>query len=127
MVLVDNWFNQANEPSYSSIYRLHLHNIYHDFNALLLPEELENLKKSEEFLSTYSYKTVTLDTTHTFVSLTLDFETGLWSISNFGKDVIKIVVGFKLGEDIIISVLDSGVWPESASYNYDRMSEISAR
>ncbi|KAF3452420.1 hypothetical protein FNV43_RR02853 [Rhamnella rubrinervis] len=72
----------------------------HGFSASFGLEELENLKKSPGFVSAYSDKTATVDTTD---FLSLNPFTGLWPASNYG-------------EDIIIGVLDSGVWPESESF-----------
>ena len=54
-------------------------------------------------MSAYSDKTATVDTTHTTDFLSLNTSAGLWPASNYG-------------EDIIVGVVDSGVWPESESF-----------
>ncbi|KAK4345710.1 hypothetical protein RND71_035886 [Anisodus tanguticus] len=63
------------------------------------------------FLSAYKDRTVEAHTTHTSEFLKLKPSSGLWPASGFGQDVI-------------IGVLDSGVWPESASFRDDGLSEI---
>ncbi|KAF3452418.1 hypothetical protein FNV43_RR02851 [Rhamnella rubrinervis] len=80
----------------------------HGFSASLSLEQLENLKNLPGFVSAYGDKTLTVDTSHTTDFLSLNPSTGLWPASNYG-------------EDIIIGVLHSGVWPESESFNDNGM------
>ncbi|XP_059296356.1 subtilisin-like protease SBT3 [Lycium ferocissimum] len=86
-------------------------NVIHGFSAVLSKDEYEALKKSPGYLSAYKDKPVEAHTTHTFEFLKLNPASGLWPVSGFGQDVI-------------IGVLDSGVWPESASFRDDGLSEI---
>jgi hypothetical protein len=62
------------------------------------------LKKTPGFISAYRDKTVNLDSTHTPEFLSLNPSVDLWPDSNFG-------------EDVIVGVLDPGIWPESKSFN----------
>ncbi|XP_060176889.1 subtilisin-like protease SBT3 [Lycium barbarum] len=86
-------------------------NVLHGFSAVLSKDEYEALKKSPGYLSAYKDRPVEAHTTHTSEFLKLNPASGLWPVSGFGQDVI-------------IGVLDSGVWPESASFRDDGLSEI---
>ncbi|KAF9602798.1 hypothetical protein IFM89_031567 [Coptis chinensis] len=89
-------------------------NAIHGFSAVLSLEEVQELKKSHGFVSAYPDKIVKLDTTHTFVFLSLNTEFGLWPQTNYGKDVI-------------IGMMDTGVWSDSRSFNDDGMTEVPTR
>ncbi|CAJ1821881.1 unnamed protein product [Sphenostylis stenocarpa] len=80
------------------------------FSAVLTSEELAAVKNSLGFVAAYPDRTATIDTTHTFEFLSLDSSSGLWHASNFG-------------EDVIVGVIDSGVWPENESFKDDGMTK----
>ncbi|KAJ0971977.1 hypothetical protein J5N97_019936 [Dioscorea zingiberensis] len=86
-------------------------NVMHGFSAVLSSEELQVLKQMPSFLSAYKDTEVTMDTTHTYEFLSLNMGAGLWPASNYG-------------EGVIIGVIDSGVWPESGSFNDKEMTEV---
>ncbi|WOK94217.1 hypothetical protein Cni_G02919 [Canna indica] len=76
--------------------------------------QLEELKRSPGFLSCYRDAPVKKDTTHTFDFLKLSPIAGLWPVRNFE-------------DDIIIGVVDTGVWSESASYREDGLALVPSR
>lgn len=80
----------------------------HGFSVLLSPDELQALRNISGVISAYSDKIVTLDTTHSQEFLSLSPSIGLWPASSYG-------------EDVIIGIIDSGVWPESESFKGDGM------
>lgn len=89
-------------------------NAINGFAALLSPSDLKALEKSPGFVSSVRDASVTLDTTHSSKFLGLDSNHGLWPTSDFGHDVI-------------IGVVDTGVWPESKSFNDVGLGQIPSR
>lgn len=86
----------------------------HGFTARLTPSQLKQLKKSHGIVAVYSDMVVNKDTTHTTDFLGLDTSAGLWPASNYG-------------EDMIIGVVDTGVWPESRSFHDDGLPVVPPR
>ncbi|KAL3321904.1 hypothetical protein AABB24_039493 [Solanum stoloniferum] len=89
-------------------------NAIHGFSASLTPSELQVIKKSQGYLSSTKDMTVKIDTTHTSQFLGLNSNSGAWPKSDYGRDVI-------------IGLVDTGVWPESKSYNDNGMTDVPSR
>ncbi|KAM0946242.1 putative tripeptidyl-peptidase II [Dioscorea sansibarensis] len=86
----------------------------HGFSAMLSGEELQALKQMPSFLFAHQDREATMDTTYTYEFLSLNMTSGLWPASNFG-------------EDVIVGVIDTGVWPESGSFMDSGMSQVPKR
>lgn len=77
-------------------------------------DELESLKNSPGFISAHNDRLIVPDTTRTYKFLGLNTASGIWPAS-------------KYGEDAIIGVVDSGMWPESPSFRDEGLTGIPAR
>ncbi|XP_038715105.1 subtilisin-like protease SBT3 [Tripterygium wilfordii] len=88
--------------------------VMNGFSASLTPSELEALKGTLGYIFSVKDLPVKKHTTHTSEFLGLNPKFGAWPASEYGRDVI-------------IGVVDTGVWPESESYNDQGMSEIPSR
>ncbi|KAK4396842.1 Subtilisin-like protease SBT1.8 [Sesamum angolense] len=93
---------------------------YNGFAAALSDEEVESLRQSDSVLDVYEDPVYTLHTTRTPEFLGLATE-------------LAPSVGYSLQElnqasqDVIIGVLDTGVWPESKSFSDKVMADVPAR
>lgn len=83
-------------------------NALHGFSVALSPQQLESLKETPGFISAYRDRATTLDTTASYAFLSLNISRGLWPASNYGQNVV-------------VGVVDSGIWPESDSFKDDGM------
>ncbi|KAK6939617.1 Subtilisin-like protease, fibronectin type-III domain [Dillenia turbinata] len=89
-------------------------NVMHGFSARLTLTELEVLKTSPGYVSSYKDLPVKADTTHSCQFLGLSSSSGAWPLT-------------KYGDGIIIGLVDTGIWPESESYNDDGMASVPSR
>ncbi len=88
--------------------------VFHGFSAVLTEEEVLRLEAMPGVVGVYPDSFKQLHTTRTPEFLGLNYSQGLWPESH-------------LGVDVIIGVLDSGVWPESNSFSDHRMPPVPAR
>ncbi|MCO5569566.1 hypothetical protein L7F22_023281 [Adiantum nelumboides] len=89
-------------------------NVCHGFTAKLTPAQALVVKQMHGVVSVVEDGIMQLQTTRTPEFLGLNRVRGVWPASGFGKDVI-------------IGVMDSGIWPERESFNDMMMGPIPAR
>lgn len=83
---------------------LHLYsNVFHGFSASLTEEQVQVMESMPGVNGVIPDGKKELHTTHTPDFLGLNASRGLWPESKFG-------------EDVIVAVLDTGIWPESSSF-----------
>ncbi|KAK2353303.1 subtilisin protease SBT1.7 [Trifolium repens] len=82
----------------------------HGFSAHLTPSQADHLKSHPDILSIQPDQIRHLHTTHTPSFLGLAESSGLWPNSHFASDVI-------------IGVLDTGIWPELQSFSDPSLSK----
>ncbi|KAD6119135.1 hypothetical protein E3N88_10406 [Mikania micrantha] len=88
--------------------------VMHGFSAKLTSCQLHELEKSPAHVTTHKESFGKMLTTHTPRFLGLNRGSGIWPTASYGKDVI-------------IGVIDTGIWPESESFNDNGMSEVPSR
>ncbi|XP_058738808.1 subtilisin-like protease SBT3 [Vicia villosa] len=89
-------------------------NVMNGFSAILSPLELEALKTIPGYISSIRDLPVKPDTTHSPQFIGLNPISGTWPTAQYGQNVI-------------IGLIDSGIWPESESLKDDDMPNIPSR
>ncbi|XP_077236374.1 subtilase family protein [Tasmannia lanceolata] len=93
---------------------------FHGFSASLDPQQALALQRSESVLGIYPDPVYQLHTTRTPGFLGLDSNMGLWA-GHSSQDLDQA------SQDVIVGVLDTGIWPESESFHDTGMPEIPSR
>ncbi|XP_030476600.1 subtilisin-like protease SBT3 [Syzygium oleosum] len=88
--------------------------VIHGFSARLTLSELAKIEKSPAHRVTLKESFGKLFTTHSSKFLGLKHSSGLWPTSS-------------CGEGVIIGILDTGIWPESASFSDNGMPPVPPR
>jgi len=81
--------------------------VFNGFSAMLTDDEVRALKKNSKVVAITADSILQLDTSYTPGFLGLDGPNGLWA---------KLGGQGAAGEDMIIGIVDSGIWPEHASF-----------
>ncbi|KAF8405005.1 hypothetical protein HHK36_009900 [Tetracentron sinense] len=114
-----NWYTStlSSLSSPDGILPTHLYTYTHvmnGFSAVLSQSQLHQLQKMPGHVTTYPETFGQLHTTHTPKFLGLNKHAGLWPASGFG-------------DDIIVGIIDTGIWPESESFNDHGMPPVPER
>ncbi|KAK3222025.1 hypothetical protein Dsin_009050 [Dipteronia sinensis] len=107
-----SWYMSMLSSSSKHIYTYT--NSIHGFSAILTSSELESLKNSPGYVSSTRDHPLKVHTTHTPQFLGLSSSSGAWPASNYG-------------EGVIIGLVDTGIWPESESFNDQGMTKVPSR
>ncbi|RZC76278.1 hypothetical protein C5167_000460 [Papaver somniferum] len=84
----------------------HYHKSFRGFSAILTPEQAEKLRDTKSVISVFESKSYQLHTTHSWEFLGID------AIPPKDEQM-----KMDPNSDVIIGVIDTGVWPESQSFN----------
>ncbi|BFG21822.1 hypothetical protein CerSpe_080950 [Prunus speciosa] len=101
---------EENTPQLLYIYET----VISGFAAKLSTSQLKSLNQVDGFLFATPDELLSLHTTHTPQFLGLQNGNGLWSASN-------------LASDVIVGLVDTGIWPEHVSFQDSGMSPVPAR
>ncbi|XP_043720411.1 subtilisin-like protease SBT1.8 isoform X2 [Telopea speciosissima] len=93
---------------------------YHGFAASLDPDQAKSLRLSYSVLGVYQDSVYHLHTTRTPKFLGLDTDHGLWA-GHPTQDLDEA------SENVIIGFLDTGIWPESKSFDDSGMAQVPSR
>ncbi|KAL4615991.1 hypothetical protein ACB092_07G167400 [Castanea dentata] len=85
--------------------------VMHGFSARLTPSQLAEIEESPAHLATFPGSTGKLTTTYSPKFLGLQQNFGIWPAASYG-------------EDVIVGIIDSGIWPERESFNDEGMSPV---
>ncbi|RWR85484.1 subtilisin-like protein protease SBT1.7 [Cinnamomum micranthum f. kanehirae] len=88
--------------------------VMNGFSAVLSSSQLAQLERMPGHIATYPETYGQLHTTRTPHFLGLNRHVGLWPTAHFG-------------DDMIIGIVDTGIWPESESFSDDGMPPVPAR
>lgn len=95
---------------------------YHGFAATLTVDQADSLRRSDYVVGVYEDTVYNLHTTRTPEFLGLNTELGLGSGSGFSPNQLN-----QASHDVVVGVLDTGVWPESKSFDDAGMPAIPLR
>ena len=90
---------------------LHRYSVaFNGFSAMLTEAEVQKLRATGGVVAVTADEPRALDTTRTPGFLGLTGPGGLWSMTDAGGRPVK-------GEDVIVGIIDGGIWPENPSFS----------
>uniref|UniRef100_A0ACD5VN08 Uncharacterized protein n=1 Tax=Avena sativa TaxID=4498 RepID=A0ACD5VN08_AVESA len=118
----------SKEESSASVVYNYKHG-FSGFAAMLTSEQAKQLAEFPEVISVEPSKTHMTATTRSWDFLGLNYHTpastGQLHGTNYGEDACDQKINY--GEDVIIGVVDSGIWPESRSFNDEGYGPVPSR
>ncbi|KAK9112749.1 hypothetical protein Scep_020268 [Stephania cephalantha] len=114
-----DWYTStlSSLSSTDGIAATHLYTYRHvldGFSAVLSKSQLDQVEKMSGYIATYPETFGHLHTTHTPRFIGLKKHAGLWPAARFG-------------DDMIIGIVDTGIWPESESFKDHGMPPVPER
>ncbi|KAF3959255.1 hypothetical protein CMV_015917 [Castanea mollissima] len=110
-----DWYSSQLQSDSSLLYTYT--DAYHGFAASLDSDQADSLRRSDSVLGVYEDTLYTLHTTRTPEFLGLD--------TTFDSHNTQVLD--RASNDVIVGVLDTGVWPESKSFDDSGLPEIPAK
>ncbi|KAJ8630966.1 hypothetical protein MRB53_024289 [Persea americana] len=111
----ESMLSSLSESDVDSPTHLYTYNhVVNGFSAVLSSSQLAQLERMPGHIATYPETYGQLHTTRTPHFLGLNRHVGLWPTAQFG-------------DDMIIGIVDTGIWPESESFRDDGMPPVPAR
>ncbi|XP_047055259.1 subtilisin-like protease SBT3.9 [Lolium rigidum] len=117
----------SKEDSAASVVYNYKHG-FSGFAAMLTPKQAKQLAEFPEVISVELSKRHTTTTTRSWDFLGLNYHTpgtGQLHGTNYGEDACGQKLNY--GEDVIIGVVDTGIWPESRSFNDEGYGPVPSR
>ncbi|XP_047061670.1 subtilisin-like protease SBT3.8 isoform X1 [Lolium rigidum] len=117
----------SKEDSAASVVYNYKHG-FSGFAAMLTPKQAKQLAEFPEVISVELSKRHTTTTTRSWDFLGLNYHTpatGQLHGTNYGEDACGQKINY--GEDVIIGVVDTGIWPESRSFNDEGYGPVPSR
>ncbi|KAM7265465.1 hypothetical protein ACFE04_003148 [Oxalis oulophora] len=96
----------------------HYHHAFRGFSAMLTQNEASILSEKPEVVSIFEDPTVELHTTRSWDFLETDFDIKWRNKHHFQPPI---------SSDVIIGFIDTGIWPESPSFNDEGIGKIPSR
>ncbi|GKU92443.1 hypothetical protein SLEP1_g6170 [Rubroshorea leprosula] len=112
---------ETEEDARASLIYSYKHSI-NGFSAVLTPDEASKLSELEEVVSVVPSKVHTVQTTRSWEFLGLNEAKEPSLLNRRMGD--EILLKSKYGENVIIGMIDNGVWPESRSFSDEGMGPV---
>ncbi|KAK7303041.1 hypothetical protein RJT34_13940 [Clitoria ternatea] len=121
---------ESEDEAQASLLYSYKHSI-NGFAALLTPKEAQKLSEMEGvvFVHKNQPRIYSLHTTRSWEFVGLDGSLNPWTeeSNQTNGDSVNLLTKAKYGEDIIVGMIDNGVWPDSKSFSDEGMKPVPKR